>query len=82
MAAFALSFRGPECETERVAELYNRLIAAREETGEAAGSPSFSAFERFVHTKTQELQAKGGNEVEYSVTVEAGRVKLKARISG
>jgi hypothetical protein len=79
--AFALSFRDAGAEKERISQLYNRLIEARQETGEAAGSPSYSAFERFVQGKTKELQAKGGNEIEYSVTVEDGKVKLKARIS-
>jgi hypothetical protein len=34
-----------------------------------------------VRKKTQELKDKGGSEVEYSVTIQDGRVKLKARIS-
>jgi hypothetical protein len=79
--AFATSFVDPEQEKGKVVQLYQRLIAARSETGEAAGAPSLSAFERFVRTKTKELKDKGGNEIEYSVSIEGGRVKLKARIS-
>jgi hypothetical protein len=79
--AFATSFVDPEQEKGKVVQLYQKLIAARSETGEAAGAPSLSAFERFVRTKTKELKDKGGNEIEYSVSIEGGRVKLKARIS-
>ena len=46
-----------------------------------AHAPSLKDFERFVQQKTKELQDKGGNEIEYSVSVEGGRVKLKARVS-
>ena len=38
-------------------------------------------FERFVCQKTKDLKDKGGHEIEYTVSIEAGRVKLKARIS-
>lgn len=79
--AFATSFVDPEQEKGKVVQLYEKLLAARTETGEAAEAPSLSAFERFVRTKTKELKDKGGREVEYSVSIEAGRVKLKARIS-
>ena len=80
-AAFATSFVDPEQETGKVVQLYQRLIAARSETGETAEAPTLSAFERFVRKKTKELKDKGGHEIEYSVSIEAGRVKLKARIS-
>lgn len=79
--AFALSFSNPAQEGEKVHTLYEKLIAARAETGESAGAPSLKDFERFVQQKTKDLQEKGGREVEYSVSIEGGRVKLKARIS-
>jgi hypothetical protein len=79
--AFVMAFADPEQEKGKVTQLYERLLEARTETGETAGAPSLSAFERFVRTKTKELKDKGGHEIEYSVSIEAGRVKLKARIS-
>jgi hypothetical protein len=78
---FATSFVDPEQEQGKVVQLYQKLIAARSETGEAAEAPTLSAFERFVRKKTKELKEKGGREIEYSVSIEAGRVKLKARIA-
>lgn len=80
-AAFAMSLSNPEKEKDKVNELYRKLIEARTETGEKSGAPSLKDFEKFVRQKTKDLQDKGGREVEYSVTIESGRVKLKARIS-
>ena len=79
--AFVLSFSDPAHEGDKIQTLYDKLIAARAETGESAGAPSLKDFERFVQQKTKDLQEKGGREVEYSVSIEGGRVKLKARVS-
>jgi len=79
--SFALSFSDPAHEREKIQELYRKLIAARIATGESAGAPSLKDFEHFVQQKTKDLQDKGGHEIEYSVSVEGGRVKLKARVS-
>ncbi len=80
-AAFVLSFSNPAEEGDKIHTLYEKLIAARAETGESAGAPSLKDFERFVRQKTKDLQERTGNEVEYSVSIEGGRVKLKARVS-
>jgi hypothetical protein len=78
---FALAFSNPAQEHDKVQTLYEKLIAARGETGESAGAPSLKDFERFVEQKTKDLQDKGGREIEYSVSIEGGRVKLRARVS-
>lgn len=80
-AVFARSFSDPANESTKVVELYDKLVEARTEAGEKSAIPSLKDFEKFVQQKTQELKDKGGREVEYSVSVEGGRVKLKARIS-
>jgi hypothetical protein len=80
-AAFALSFSDPEHEKAKMQQLYKKLIEARTAAGDKASAPSLKDFEKFVVQKTQDLKNKGGHEVEYTVSVEAGRVKLKARIS-
>jgi hypothetical protein len=79
--SFAACFSDPERESDKVQLLYQKLIEARDLTGESAGAPSLRDFERFVRQKTQALKEKGGREVEYTVSVEAGRVKLKARVA-
>jgi hypothetical protein len=80
-ARFALAFSDPENEKDKVQLLYDKLVEARTETGERAGVPSLKDFERFVSQKTSDLKSKGGREIEYTVSVEAGKVKLKARVS-
>lgn len=65
----------------KVEELYKKMTEARQETGEGAGTPSLKDFESFVERKTQELRKKGAHQVEYALSIENGRVKLKARIS-
>jgi hypothetical protein len=80
-AAFALSFSDPEHEKSKVQQLYKKPIEARSAAGDTASAPSLKDFERFVLQKTMDLKNKGGHEIEYTVSVEAGRVKLKARIS-
>lgn len=68
-------------ERARIHELYRKLIEARAQTGEEAGAPTLKDFERFVEQKTRELQKKGAQQVEFTVAVEDGRVKLKAKIA-
>jgi hypothetical protein len=72
---------GTVLDSSKIEELYRKLIEARTQTGERAGAPTMQDFERFVQQKTQELLKKGAHQVEYTVTVEGGRVKLRARIS-
>jgi hypothetical protein len=65
----------------QIEELYRKLLKAREEAGEQAGAPSLKDFQRFVEQKTRELQKKGAQQVEFTVRIEHGRAKLKARVS-
>jgi hypothetical protein len=78
---YAASFADPEHEHGKIQQLYHKLLEARAEAGEKSSAPSLNDFERFVVAKTQDLKDKGGHEVEYTVSIEGGRVKLKARIS-
>ncbi|MGH9730467.1 MAG: MXAN_5187 C-terminal domain-containing protein, partial [Candidatus Acidiferrales bacterium] len=80
---FAMSFSDPEHETKKVEELYQKLVEVRTATGEKGGTPSFEDFGKFVRQKTRELKGKKRSaQIEYTVSVEDGRVKLKARVSG
>jgi len=79
--SFAMSFSDPEHERDKVKKLYQKLIEARAKAGEKTAAPTLKDFERFVRQKTKDLKQQKGQEVEYSVSIEAGRVKLKARIS-
>jgi hypothetical protein len=79
---FVLAFSDPVREHAKVEKLYTKLIEARAKAGEKTEGPSLKDFERFVQQKSKELQSKGGHAIEYSVNIESGRVKLKARIAG
>ncbi|HEV3480824.1 MAG TPA: MXAN_5187 C-terminal domain-containing protein [Candidatus Acidoferrales bacterium] len=81
-AIFALSLSNPEHEKEKIYALYEKLIEARTQTGQKSGTPSLKDFENFVREKTKDLKHQGGRDVEYSVNIENGRVKLKARVAG
>ena len=80
-AAFALTLSDPDSEKSKIVALYQKVMEAHTVSGETVAAPNLQSFERFVRKKTQELKDKGGNAVEYSVTIQDGRVKLKARIS-
>lgn len=81
-SAFVTSFADPEREKLKIEKLYKKLIEARKSTGESSGAPSFEDFGKFVRQKTGELKSKGGaGSVEYTVSIENGKVKLKARVS-
>ena len=81
-AAFVTSFSDPEREKQKIEKLYKKLIEARKATGESSGAPSFEDFGKFVRQKTGELKSKGSTgSVEYTVSIENGKVKLKARVS-
>lgn len=78
---FALSVSRPEQEGEKIERLYRKLLEVREQAGEKSRAPTLADFEGFVRRKTQELKEKKGcDKVEYVVSVENGRVKLKARV--
>ena len=81
-SAFAMTFSDPEREADKIEQLYRKLVEARTATGEKGGTPNFDEFTKFVREKTRQLKSKkAAAQVEYTVSVEAGRVKLKARLS-
>ena len=59
--------------------LYKALTAAKENAGEKV-SGGFDSFATFLAKKTHDLREKHGcNAVKYSVELENGHVKLKAK---
>jgi hypothetical protein len=76
----AMNLSDPVREVGKVRQLYDILVETRITNGEGTNNPSLADFERFVKKKTEELQKKGGKEIEYSVGIENGKVKLKARL--
>ena len=64
---------------EQVERLYNTLVAAKNKAGEKV-TGDFDSFTTFVHKKTEQIRKQYKCEnVEYSVELANGHVKLKAK---
>src|SRR4029077_20337076 len=79
--AFRMTCSEPEREKEKVEQLYEPFLQAKQLAGEHTGKLSRSSFNEFVLKKTKELQKqKNCKEVEYVVETVEGQVKLKALV--
>jgi hypothetical protein len=79
--AFRMTCSEPERETEKVDQLYQAFLEAKQLAGEHTGKLSRSSFNEFVLKKTKELQKqKNCKDVEYLVETIEGQVKLKALV--
>jgi hypothetical protein len=68
-----------EAGREQVERLYNTLVAAKKKAGENV-SGNLDSFSSFVQKKTQEIRRQYGcQDVEFSVELNDGHVKLKAK---
>jgi hypothetical protein len=69
----------PEKEPERVDRLLQAMVDAKRQAGERVDNIDPQVFRKFVREKTKEIKDYLGCErVQFSVTVEEGKVKLKA----
>lgn len=65
---------------ELVQSLYDAMLHARSAAGDAAPAGSFESFAKFVRNKTIQIQRDNEcSSVEFSVEMDSGRVKLKAK---
>ena len=72
-------FADPQADPAKAQLLYETLIEARRQSGSSPG-PSFNSFREFLSKKTTEIRTQFGcSSVEYSVELEEGQVRLKAR---
>lgn len=79
--AFRMTCSEPEREPEKVEQLYQAFLQAKQQAGEHTGKLSRSSFNEFVLKKTKELQKqKNCRDVEYVVETIEGQVKLKALV--
>jgi len=68
-----------QAEREQVERLYNTLVAAKKKAGESV-SGNFDSFTTFVQKKTDQIRKQYRcQDVEYSVELTDGQVKLKAK---
>jgi hypothetical protein len=76
---FSVQCSNAESEREKVESLYKALNTAKQTAGEDAGG-SFDSFAAFVKKKTKEIRKQHGcDSVVYSVEMQDGRAKLKAK---
>ena len=76
---FSTSFSDADSESKQVESLYQALTEARKKAGE--NSPAnLDSFKKFVKQKTVQLQKEYGcKAVEYTVELQNGQAKLKAK---
>jgi len=76
---FTLHTAVDKAEHEQVERLFNTLVAAKNKAGEKV-SGNLDSFNTFVQKKTQEIRKQYGcQDVEFSVELADGQVKLKAK---
>ena len=76
---FSVEVSGSVTEREKVAALYKALAEAKAKTGEKP-TGTLSSFTSFVQKKTSEIRREQGcSAVEYSIELQNGQVKLKAK---
>ena len=79
--AFRMVCSEPEKESQKVDQLYEAFLQAKQSAGEETAKLTRSGFNEFVRKKTRDLQAeKHCRDVEYVVETVNGAVKLKALV--
>ena len=78
---FKVVWSDPEGEAGKVKALFDAVIDARTKSGDAnAANASFDSFRAFVKKKTDQIRKDYGcHSVEYSVEIDSGQVRLKAK---
>ena len=77
--AFSIACADPRAESKNVEALFSALSQARTKAGEK-GSANLDSFKKFVQQKTTEIRKQYGCQaVEYSIEMQGGKVKLKAK---
>ena len=76
---FSILCSDAEADHANVQNLYNAMMTAKKQAGDSGGA-SFDSFKKFVKSKTEQIRKDYGcHAVEYSVELENGQVKLKAK---
>jgi hypothetical protein len=80
-APTTVTFADPAQEPDKVETLYRAFCNALEGAGESAARLSRKNFEQFLQQKAEQFrEQRNGREVEFVVSVESGKARLKARI--
>jgi hypothetical protein len=69
----------PDAETEKVTQLLRAMREAKRRIGESFDSLDAGTFHKFIKSKTKQVKdTLGCDRVQFSVSIEGGKVKLKA----
>ncbi len=69
----------PDAEGEKVARLLEAMKAAKLKVGDSVSGLDPAAFHKFIREKTKQIkETLGCDKVQFSITVEDGKVKFKA----
>jgi len=69
----------PDAETEKVRQLLSAMREAKRRVGENVDSLDPATFHKFIKNKTIQIKdTLGCNKVQFSVSIEGGKVKFKA----
>ena len=74
---YVASFVEPLSEIDKLEDLYQALMDARRETGEAV--VPFHRFAELVRDQVKRIRQAGSHEVAFHVTVKDGKVNLRAK---
>jgi hypothetical protein len=76
---FSIACSDPKAESRNVEALFKALSVARTKAGDKS-SANLDSFKKFVQQKTSEIRKQYGCQaVEYSIEMQSGKVKLKAK---
>jgi len=76
----AVTCSEPAAETGKVDELYRAFREALQTSGEGADRLTREKFEKFLLQKSEQIRTQQGQQVEFVVSVESGKARLKARL--
>ena len=78
---FSIEYADSEIDADKLQRLYEVMMEARRRSGETVKEgATFEKFKVFVHRKTEQLRSEYGcRSVEYTVEVQDGLVRLKAK---
>ena len=69
----------PEQESEKVDQLLQAMLEARRKVGERTDNIDPFAFQKLIREKTRQIrESLGCQKVQFSVSIEDGKVKFKA----
>ena len=79
-SSVAITCSDLETESGKVDELYQAFREALHSSGESVDRLSRDKFQKFLLQKSEQLRKQRGQQVEFLVSVENGKARLKARV--